>query len=76
VSRCCRAGQVQRFAALDDRKFRCQTSSAQSKPACAVGMLQRAALLIALGLILGPIYSTFWESLSGTLHESRAVDGA
>jgi hypothetical protein len=36
-------------------------------------MVQRAALLIALGLILGPIYSIFWESLSGTLHESHAL---
>lgn len=36
-------------------------------------MVQRAALLIAIGLLLGPIYSTFWESLSGTLHESHAL---
>jgi hypothetical protein len=36
-------------------------------------MMQRAALLIALGLILGPVYSAYWESLSGTLRERHAL---
>ena len=36
-------------------------------------MVQRAALMIAIGMLLGPIYSTFWESLSGTLHERHAL---
>lgn len=72
MSRCCRAGQVQRFAALTIG-IPLPDIFGAVKARLRGGMVQRAALLIALGLILGPIYSTFWESLSGTLHESHAL---
>ena len=72
MSRCGRASQVQRFTALTIG-IPLPDILGAVKARLRGGMLQRAALLIALGLILGPIYSTFWESLSGTLHESRAL---
>jgi hypothetical protein len=72
LPRCSRTGQVQRFAALTVG-IPLPDILAAIKARLRGGMVQRAALIIAIGLLLGPIYSTFWESLSGTLHESHAL---
>ena len=37
------------------------------------GMLSRSVLLIVLGVILGPLYSAYWESLSGALRERHTL---
>jgi hypothetical protein len=72
VSGCSRTGQVQRFAALTVG-IPLPDILAAIKARFRGGMVQRAALMIAIGLLLGPIYSTFWETLSGSLHESHAL---
>jgi hypothetical protein len=72
VSGCSRTGQVQRFAPLTVG-IPLPDILAAIKARFRGGMVQRAALMMAIGLLLGPIYSTFWESLSGTLHEGHAL---
>ena len=72
MPRCSRAGQVQRFAALTIG-IPLPDILAAVKGRLRGGMVQRAALMIAIGLLLGPTYSTLWESLSGALHESHAL---
>jgi len=70
VSGCCGVGQIQRLVALSTPL---SGLIARFTAHLRRGMLSRALLLIALGLILGPIYSAYWEALSGTLLERHAL---